>query len=126
MKTALIIDQHLEHREWLNTIAFYRDEIKIMQHRIEDVASKNTGIDILKKVEHFQNQLIIQSSTLDELTHDIRKHELEIAALAEANPVASDHRRAPVHPEHAEAMLSFEKMFNELRHENIRFLAKVM
>jgi preprotein translocase subunit SecA len=126
MKTALITDQHLEHREWLNTIDFYRDEIKIMQKRIEEVASKNTSKDVLVQVEHFQNQLIIQTSTLDQLSHDIRKHEQEISALAEANPVASDHRRAPVHAEHAEAMQTFEKMFNELRHENIRFLAKVM
>jgi hypothetical protein len=126
MKTELITDQHLEHREWLNTIEFYRDEIKIMQNRIEEVASKNTAQEVLAQVEHFQNQLIIQSSTLDQLSHDIRKHEQELAAMVEENPVASDHRRAQVHPEHADAMITFEKMFNELRHENIRFLAKVM
>ncbi|MEX1188936.1 MAG: hypothetical protein WED33_06740 [Bacteroidia bacterium] len=126
METALIIDQHREHREWLNTTAFYRDEVKIMQNRIEEIASKNTGKDVLVQVEHFQNQLIIQTSTLDQLEHDIKKHENELAELIKANPVASDHRRAQVHPEHADAMATFEKMFNELRQELIRFLSKVM
>lgn len=126
MKTTLITEQHHTHREWLNKIAFYRDEIKIMQNRIEEIVSKNTGEDVLKQVEHFQNQLIIQSSTLDELNHDINKHEQELIEMIKANPIASDHRRAEVHPEHAENMISFEKYFNELRHELISFLAKTM
>lgn len=126
METSLITEQHKAHQEWLGKIAFYRDEVKIMQSRIEEIASKNTGKDILKQVEHFQNQLIIQSSTLDELSHDINKHEQEITEMIKANPIASDHRRAEVHPEHAEGIVSFEKYFNELRHELITFLAKTM
>lgn len=126
MKTELITDQHLEHSQWLKTIDFYRDEIKIIQSRLEEVAAKNTHQDVTIQVEHFQNQLIIQTSTLDQLSHDIRKHEQEIASMIIENPIASDHRRAPVTPEHEEGMITFEKMFNELRHEFIRFLAKVM
>lgn len=126
MKTALITDQHLEHGQWLKTIDFYRDEIKIMQSRLEEVVSNNNGQEVTVQVEHFQNQLIIQTSTLDQLSHDIRKHEQEITAMIIENPIASDHRHAPVHPEHEEGMIIFEKMFNELRHEFIRFLAKVM
>jgi predicted glycoside hydrolase/deacetylase ChbG (UPF0249 family) len=126
MKTALITEQHLEHREWLNRIAFYRDEVKIMQKRIEEVASKNNGQEVLAQVEHFQNQLIIQTSHLDQLSHDINKHESEIAAEVAKNPVASDHRRSEVHPEHKEGIETFEKLFNALRQEMILWLAKVM
>lgn len=126
MKTALITDQHLEHREWLNRLDFYRDEIKIMQNRIGEIASKNTAQEVLVQVEHFQNQLLIQSAHIDKLNHDIRKHESEIAAEITKNPTASDHRRSEVHPEHKEGIDMFEKLFNELRREQILWLAKVM
>lgn len=126
MKTALITDQHLEHRQWLNRLAFYGDEIKIMQNRIAEVASRNTVQEVMAQLEHFQNQLIIQSSTIDQLNHDIKKHEQVIAAEAQKNPVAADHRRTEIHPEQKEAVASFEKVFNELRHELIHWLAKVM
>jgi hypothetical protein len=126
MKTALITDQHLEHREWLNRLAFYNDEIKIMQNRIAEVATKNNGQEVMIQVEHFQNQLIIQSSTIDQLNHDIKKHEQIISAEAEKNPVASDHRRTEIHPAHKEDIATFEKIFNELRHELIYWLSKVL
>jgi len=126
MATSLITEQHLTHQEWLNAIAFYRDELKIMQNRLSEVASRNTKQEVMVLVEHFQNQFIIQSSTLDQLSHDINKHEQKLAALIEANPVASDRRHAETHPEHGEAFETFEKMFNEMRKEYVRFLAKVM
>jgi len=126
MKTESIIDQHSAHGWWLKTIDFYRDEIKIMRARLEEVASKNTHQEVTVQIERFQNQLIIQTSIADQLSHNIRKHEQEIASMVIENPVASDHRRVAVTPEHEEGMITFEKMFNDLRHEFFRFLAKVM
>jgi len=126
MKTESIIDQHLAHGWWLKTIDFYRDEIKIMRASLEEVASKNTHQEVAVQIERFQNQLIIQTSIADQLSHDIRKHEQEIASMVIENPVASDHRRAAETLEHEEGMITFEKMFNDLRHEFFRFLAKVM
>ncbi|MEZ5173698.1 MAG: hypothetical protein R2850_09390 [Bacteroidia bacterium] len=126
MSTSLITEQHLSHQEWLNAIAFYRDELKIMQGRLDEVATRNNGQEVMAMVEHFQNQFIIQNSTLDQLSHDINKHEKELAAMIEANPVASDHRRAETHPEHAEGIETFERIFSDLRKEYVRFLAKVM
>jgi hypothetical protein len=126
MATSLITEQHLTHQQWLNAIAFYRDELKIMQNRLSEVASKNSKQEVLVMVEHFQNQFIIQTNHLDQLSHDINKHEQQLVALVESNPVASDRRHAETHPEHGEAFNTFEKLFNELRKEYVRFLAKVM
>jgi hypothetical protein len=126
MKTELISEIHTAHREWLNKIAFYRDEVKFMQHRIEEIASNNTGQEVLVQVEHFQNQLIIQTSTLDQFSHDINKHEKAITDMILANPVASDHRRAEPVAGMADSVQTFERIFNDLRHELIHFLAKVM
>ena len=126
MKTVLLTEQHVAYREWLNRLAFYKDELKIMQNRIAEIAERNTKTDVLSQVEHFQNMLIIQKNQIDRLRHDIDKQEEELVSLALKNPVASDHRRVEFHPEQKQKIELFEKIFNELRHELIHWLTKVM
>jgi hypothetical protein len=126
MKTVLLTEQHVAYREWLNRLAFYKDELKIMQNRIAEIAERNTKTDVLAQVEHFQNMLIIQKNQIDRLRHDIDKQEEELARMALKNPVASDHRRVEFHPEQKQKIELFEKIFNELRHELIHWLTKVM
>ena len=126
MKTVLLTEQHVTYREYLNRLAFYKDELKIMQKRIEEVAALNTKSEVLAQVEHFQNGLIIQKNHIDRLRHDIDKQEEELVMLATKNPVASDHRRVESHPELQQKVETFEKIFNELRQELIHWLAKVM
>ena len=58
-KTSLITDIHSTNREWLNLISFYQDELMIMERRIAEVVAKNTALEVLANVEHFQNQVII-------------------------------------------------------------------
>jgi hypothetical protein len=126
MKTVLLTEQHVAYREWLNRLAFYKDELKIMQNRIAEIAERNTKTDVLAQVEHFQNMLIIQKNQIDRLRHDTDKQEEELVSLALKNPVASDHRRVEFHPEQKQKIELFEKIFNELRHELIHWLTKVM
>ena len=126
MKTVLLTEQHASYREWLNRLAFYKDELKIMQNRIAEIAERNTKTDVLAQVEHFQNMLIIQKNQIDRLRHDTDKQEEELVNLALKNPVASDHRRVEFHPEQKQKIELFEKIFNELRHELIHWLTKVM
>ena len=97
-----------------------------MQNRIAEIAERNTKTDVLAQVEHFQNMLIIQKNQIDRLRHDTDKQEEELVNLALKNPVASDHRRVEFHPEQKQKIELFEKIFNELRHELIHWLTKVM
>ncbi len=125
MKTN-IINQHAEHTKWLNDMAFYKDEIKIMQKRIELIASKNTAKDVLLKIEHFQNQLFIQDSNISKIQHHINHDENIIQNSIKDNPIASDHRLAEDHTEEREMVGSFEKNFKELKTELNSFLSKYM
>jgi hypothetical protein len=68
---AKIYDQHAENTEWTSKLNFYKDDIKIMTGRLEEVASKNSSKEVLAQVEHFQNQLIIQRNNID-LFHEIQ------------------------------------------------------
>ncbi|MFN5372600.1 MAG: hypothetical protein ACK5B6_14155, partial [Bacteroidia bacterium] len=92
-KTALITDLHRTNREWLNLINFYRDEIRVMEKRMSEIASKNTGKDVLANLEHFQNQVIIQKAHLDDMQGDIVQLEDIISDEIKKNQTAADHRR---------------------------------
>ncbi|MGE0567263.1 MAG: hypothetical protein AB7O73_04885 [Bacteroidia bacterium] len=126
METKKIYELHEEHKEWLSKLAFYKDDLGVMHNRINEVASKNTGSDVLKLVEHFQNQFIIQKNNIDELNHSIKDHETYLENRIKENSVAADHRSVNDHPKMRDAFYSFEKVFEELRHEFNAFLSKVM
>lgn len=125
MKTS-ILDQHAEHTKWLNEMAFYKDEIKVMQKRIEEVISKNTNKEVAVKIEHFQNQLLIQDSNISKIQHHINHDENAIQNNIKANPIASDHRKAEDHVEERAMVADFEKHFKELKTELNTFLSKWM
>lgn len=127
METKKTIYQlHEDHKIWLNKLAFYKDELLIMQNRISEIAKKNTSKEVLSFVEHFQNQLIVQREQIDILNHDIKKHESFLEAAANKNPTAIDHQKFPDHLIRRDSVETFEKIFNDLRKELIGFLSKWM
>lgn len=126
MNTKPITELHIEHTEWLKKLDFYTDEIAVMRKRVEEIASKNTGKEILAQIEHFQNQLIVQKNNVDEIRHSIKDHETYLENRIKENPTASDHRSVNDHPKMRENVNGFEKVFNELRHEFNSFLSKTM
>lgn len=126
METKKIYDLHEEHKTWLNNLSFYKDEIKVMQNRISEIAAKNTGSEVLKQVEHFQNQLIIQKNNIDELNHSIKDHENYLENRVNENPTAVDHRTVNDHPKMRDSYNGFDKVFNDLRKELNTFLSKNM
>ena len=117
---------HTEHREWLNKLDFYKDDIAILRKRLEEVVSKNTAPEFMAMVEHFQNQFIIQRNEIDEFRHEVKQHENEVEAAINSNPVAINRQRLSDHPEMRDRMERFEKLFHEFRIDYIRFLAKYM
>ncbi len=124
MKTEKVYTQHEENKEWMNSLMFYTDEIKIMTGRLGEVASKNTSKDVLAQVERFQNQLIIQKETIDTLKHEINLSNDFIHSEVRKNETAVDHRKIADHSKTRENMNVFEGVFNTLRAEFKEFVAK--
>lgn len=125
-KTELITDQALTHKEWLNLIGFYSDDLQIMENRIAEVNAKNTATEVLAMVDHFQNQIIIQRAHLDDLKSAIVHKQDANAADILKNPVAADHRRTIVDSDLHDKMDRFRDLFYELRKELLVFLSKTM
>ena len=124
METIKIEVLHAEHREWLNKIDFYQDDLKIMRHRLEEVAARNTNKSLLAQVEHFQNQFVIQRNELDEMKHSIHQSESSIAENIAQNGTAVNRRSMPDDQTMRDRMAQFEKLFLQLRVELMSFLAK--
>ena len=125
MKTN-IYTQHEEHTKWLSEMAFYKDEIKVLQNRVNEVSNKNTAKEVAVQIEHFQNQLLIQDSNISKIQHQINHDENAIQNSIKANPIASDHRKTEDHKEEREMVEGFEKNFKELKAELNAFLSKWM
>jgi hypothetical protein len=117
-----IYDQHQKHLDYLNRLEFYTEEIAILKERLSEVTAKNTDKEVLKQVEHFQNQFIIQRNNIDELKHTIKIHENELQMDVAKNPTAVDHRKVIVDDKTQDFMRYFEQNFNELRKEFNLFL----
>lgn len=124
MKTEKIYTQHEENKEWMNNLLFYTDEINIMKGRLAEVATKNTSKDVLAKVEHFQNQLIIKRETIDSIKHEINLSNVAITKEINKNDVAVDHRKMADHALVRDNMDSFEKIFKTLKVEFNEFVGK--
>ncbi|MFT3884652.1 MAG: hypothetical protein QM724_04255 [Flavobacteriales bacterium] len=125
-KHVHIGDLHSDHMLWMNTLAFCKQEIGILERRLGEVAQRNTGKEMLAELEHLQNQYIRQREVIDELHHDLKQHENELGKIAREHPIAVDHRLFQDHTAQREAMATFEKLYRELKEECMRWLAKWM
>lgn len=119
-----LTELHHEHKEWLNVLSFYEEDVLTMKKRLEEVASKNTDREMHGWLERFQNKLIIQSEQIDILKHEIKDCESDIVSNVENNPVASDRRKADDHAEMRDKFQTFELLFNKLRKDLNVFVAK--
>jgi hypothetical protein len=118
--------QHEENKDWISRVAFYKDEITILQGVLSEIASKNTGDEALKEVEHYQNQFIVQRDNLDQLAHNIQLNEQKFQQEVTDNPVAVDHRRTEYHQSEKDFIEYFENNFKGLRTDFKTFASKWM
>jgi hypothetical protein len=124
--TKHISDLHFEHKVWLNTLQFCKDEISIFERRMGELATRNTNSTLLAELEHFQNQYIRQREVIDVLRHDIKQHENFLEKESLEHPTAIDRRSFTDHTELRNQMETFEKLYRELKDEFYRWVAKSM
>jgi hypothetical protein len=119
-------DLHFEHMEWVNSLEYYKDEIKIHEHRLEEIVRRNTRQEVMAELEHFQNQFIREREVIDELRHDINAHENMLAKESKDHPVAIDRRYFTDHTDLRERFSTFERIYKDLKTEFRRWLADRM
>ena len=125
-KRVHISDLHSDHSLWLNALDFYKDEIAILEHRMEEIVKRNNTPEVMAELEHFQNQYIRQREVIDELRHDLNAHEHALAQEAKERPIAIEHRLFADHGNHRATMHTFETLCHELKAEFMAWLVKRM
>lgn len=124
--TRYLGDLHHEHMIWLNNLQFRKEEIGILERRMEEVVTRNNQPEVMAQLEHFQNQYIRQREVIDELRHDIKQHENFLEKEAKDKPVAIDRRHFEDHTELRDRMETFEKLYMELKHDFYRWVGQWM
>lgn len=120
-----IISLHGDHKEWINKLNFYKDDLKIFNSRLAEIASKNNHIEVLAEVEKFQNQFIVQNDNIDQIKHIINLDEDKIIKELNSNPNALDHKTMH-HSGEKDLVDTFEKNFKSIREDFNKFSAKWM
>lgn len=121
-----IYELHHENQEWLKKLSFYKDELKVFQKRIDEIAPLNTSKDFQAMVDHYQNQFFIQLDRINRLKHEIKSDEKTIEESVSHNSVAVDHRSMPDHETQREKVERFEEIFSSLKEEFNTFLSKYL
>jgi hypothetical protein len=114
------------HANTLNSLTFYEQEINILKKRLEEIASKNTGQEVSKGIEHFQNQFIIHKEKIDELKHAFHSNLHGIETQLFETTVFAEEDSLEINQQLFDQYLIEEKLLNELRHEFLLFAAKWM
>lgn len=115
-----------KHTEWKNTLGFYRDELNVFRKRLEEIAEKNNGKEVMSMVEHFQNQFLVQSEIIDVLQHDINEHISLVAREAIDNTGHINRDQIAAHFSLQERQEREIIIFKDLKNEFMGFLSKVM
>jgi len=114
------------HSEAIRGLDFYGEDLKILENRLSEVASRNDSFEARQGIEHFQNQFDIQQKNIHDLLHKFREH--EPVMIQEAQKHASQVSLAQVEKEKKllDDFDQLEKVIKELRHEFNIFLSKWM
>jgi len=128
MKTLTInnTDLHFEHKNWKNEILFWKDEMKSFQNRLDELVNKWTNKTVLKELDQFQNNFIIQKEKIGELLNEIDNHEHNIAQHYKANEDVIDVTHFKYHEIFRGKLDTQREMYNDLKKSFFRFLTKYM
>ena len=120
-----ITELHADITEWKSSVGLVRSEIEIFQKQLGEIVTKNSHEEVLKGVEHFQNQFIRQLEVSDELLHDLHivdRQLAEDAAIGDDDDLIYDTENASV----KDRVETYNELFLDLKREFHTFLEKWM
>jgi hypothetical protein len=120
--TISIRSLHMEYQLWTRELIFYKEEIKIFEDHLSAILKRNNKNDVPAQVEHFQNQFILQKEVIDYLKHDLHVSERQLAACVyEMSADGIDNIKMDNHETLRQRMITFRKIYRELKTEFRRF-----
>lgn len=120
--TISIRSLHLEYQLWTRELIFYKEEIKIFEDHLQMLLERNNINGVPERVEHFQNQFILQKEVIDFLKHDLIVSERQLASFVhDMSGDGIDSIKMDNHGKLRERMVTFRKIYKEIKNEFRRF-----
>lgn len=117
---------HLLCEDWKRELLFFKEEIKYLKKRLEEVASKNTKSDIMVQVEHFENKFRIMDIHIDEMLHDVKLKNEALLKQAAESPNYINVKMIDSDEKLIDYMHDISSDFHATKKEFYIFLSKVM
>lgn len=115
-QTEKLADLHKEHADWQKSIEKYKEEIKSLNEKLGAIVSRFTPREVPAKVEHFQNQFILQRELLDIMRHDFKQYENMIEGEQKQNELAST-GLIEIRHAYRTRLKEYNRILNELKEE---------
>jgi uncharacterized coiled-coil protein SlyX len=112
--------------EILRGLIFYKEEIKILQDRLEEVSSRNNSFEARQGIEHFQNQFVMHQNNIDELKHNINLLVEKMAKDAMQHGGRIEKEDVNEEEKLNDEFVMLEKVIKDMRREFNVFLSKWM
>jgi hypothetical protein len=109
----------------MNELNFYKEETRIFERHLEEVINNTDDVVVAAQVEHFQNQFIREKEVIDELKHRLNISEKQLAGFVKAvSGLGLDSFKMDNHPKLREEMMTFRKIYTELKNDFREFEAE--
>jgi hypothetical protein len=117
---------HFEHEMWRRELYFWQDELKFFKNRLSELVTRWTAKDVLRQLEHYQNELIIHGGVIEDLLEVIEKYEIRLAGQGDMVEDTLDVSLVKQHIEFRTRMETQRQIYADLKKEFFRFLSKYM
>ena len=117
---------HFEHQLWKRELLFWKDELVFFNNRLSEMVTRWTKKEVLKQLEHFQNEFILHGGVIEDMLEAIEIHETRIAGQDLMGQDALDTAMVKKHMEFRNKMETQERIYADLKKEFFRFLTKCL
>ena len=109
---------------WKRELKFQESEMDYFEEKLEHVAIRNLGTDVMRQLESFQNKIIREREVMGHLRHRIRMKKREIAqARFDNKPEVIFHEKQVLLKDE---MKTFVKMHYDLKEDMMDFFLKYL
>lgn len=109
---------------WKRELKFQESEMDYFEEKLEHVAIRNLGNDVMRQLESFQNKIIREREVMGHLRHRIRMKKREIAqAKVENSAEIKFHEKQVLL---RDEMKTFVKMHYELKEDMMDFFLRYL
>ena len=123
-QVLFLSDLNFNLEVWKRELKFQESEMDYFEEKLEHVAIRNLGVDVMIQLEGFQNKIIREREVMGHLRHRIRMKKREIAkAKFENNSEVKFHEKQVLLKDE---MKTFVKMHYELKEDMMDFFLKYL